>query len=283
MNSVSASAASAASAAANFFTAKAQPACQRTRKVIPHIHADQPARACTTRQVRARDASGACTWGKEERKGKEGEKSCTAAKREPCARGIRCALEARPSRRARLRGEKPVGWSRPATLFGQRRRECPTLELFPGDEREKQLEDKHDGLPCPAYDRRLGARSLRIRMHRSQGCRDLRGARHFRRHLARPRAALGLERRWSGPVPREGPPPMAVPIIAFQAPEGSPGDPLEDFDALRADLSARSTPSSRRNGKSGRGGIWPGAGIAAQAAKPAPQRRRAVSRRAAAS
>ena len=28
----------------------------------------------------------------------------------------------------------------------------------------------------------------------------------------------GWTRRWSGPVPREGPPPMAVPMIAFQAP-----------------------------------------------------------------
>jgi len=30
----------------------------------------------------------------------------------------------------------------------------------------------------------------------------------------------GWTRRWSGPVPREGPPPMAVPMIAFQAPVG---------------------------------------------------------------
>jgi hypothetical protein len=34
----------------------------------------------------------------------------------------------------------------------------------------------------------------------------------------------GWTRRWSGPVPREGPPPMAVPMIAFQAPGGSPLD-----------------------------------------------------------
>ena len=35
----------------------------------------------------------------------------------------------------------------------------------------------------------------------------------------------GWTRRWSGPVPREGPPPMAVPLIAFAAPEGSPLGP----------------------------------------------------------
>ena len=42
-----------------------------------------------------------------------------------CARGIRCAFEAIPSRRARLRGEKPVGWSRPATLSGEQSRKLP--------------------------------------------------------------------------------------------------------------------------------------------------------------
>ena len=42
-----------------------------------------------------------------------------------CARAIRCAFEAIPSRRARLPGEKPVGRSRPAALIGRQRRNLP--------------------------------------------------------------------------------------------------------------------------------------------------------------
>ena len=34
----------------------------------------------------------------------------------------------------------------------------------------------------------------------------------------------GWKRRWSGPLPREGPPLMAVPMIAFAAPESSPAE-----------------------------------------------------------
>ena len=46
----------------------------------------------------------------------------------------------------------------------------------------------------------------------------------------------GWKRRWSGPVPREGPPPIAVSIIEVQAPEGPPGDPVDEIDELRASL-----------------------------------------------
>jgi hypothetical protein len=46
----------------------------------------------------------------------------------------------------------------------------------------------------------------------------------------------GWTRRWSGPVQREGPPPMVVTIIGPQTPEGSPGDPADDVDELRASL-----------------------------------------------
>ena len=57
----------------------------------------------------------------------------------------------------------------------------------------------------------------------------------------------GWKRRWSGPVPREGPPPIEVTIIAVQATEGSPadalveaehenGDAADDVDELRESL-----------------------------------------------
>ena len=45
----------------------------------------------------------------------------------------------------------------------------------------------------------------------------------------------GWTRRWSGPVQREGPPPV-VTRIEPQTPEGSPGDPADDVDELRASL-----------------------------------------------
>ncbi len=57
----------------------------------------------------------------------------------------------------------------------------------------------------------------------------------------------GWKRRWSGPVPREGPPPMVVSIVTARAPEGShaealaeateeQGDPRDDADELRESL-----------------------------------------------
>ena len=51
----------------------------------------------------------------------------------------------------------------------------------------------------------------------------------------------GWTRRWSGPVPREGPPPMAVPMIAFQAPQGSPlGSPAQAVAAAEDENGAPS-------------------------------------------
>ena len=94
----------------------------------------------------------------------------------------------------------------------------------------------------------------------------------------------GWKRRWSGPVPREGPPPMAVSIIEAHAPEGSPGDPVEEFEELRADLKRQidALIEEEREARPRRYlAAWEE--FAAQSAKPAPQRRRRLSRRPAAS
>jgi hypothetical protein len=90
----------------------------------------------------------------------------------------------------------------------------------------------------------------------------------------------GWKRRWSGPVPRQGPPPMAVSIIEAHAPESSPGDPVEDFEELRADLKRRidAIIEEERQERPRRYlAAWEE--FAAQAPKPTPQRRRPLSRR----
>lgn len=92
----------------------------------------------------------------------------------------------------------------------------------------------------------------------------------------------GWKRRSSGPVPREGPPPMAVSIIQSQPPEGShaevlaeakeeKGDPPGDIDELRADLKRQidAIIAEEREARPRRYlAAWEE--FAAQAAKPAP-------------
>jgi hypothetical protein len=100
----------------------------------------------------------------------------------------------------------------------------------------------------------------------------------------------GWKRRSSGPVPREGPPPMVVPIIevngrvAQHGAQRCDGDSLEDFDELRADLKRRiDAIIEEERLERPRRYLAGWEEFAAQAAKPAPQRRRPFSRRRAAS
>ena len=55
----------------------------------------------------------------------------------------------------------------------------------------------------------------------------------------------GWTRRWSGPVPREGPPPMAIPMIAFAAPESSPAEASAEAGEEKGEPSAHIVESGR--------------------------------------